>query len=380
MNTSLLVGILLLFHCWVGYPALMMVMAVVHRPRQRTPDPSTLSVTVMIAACNEAENIEARIRNILECRWTGPDLQVLIVSDGSTDQTAQLVRGLAAEDNRIRLLELSPQRGRANAHNEGTLISQGEVIVFSDAETQFEPDFLNRIVAPFDDPSVGFTSGALEYVNDQDGIARSSGIYWRQEQMLRRAESACGVFLLGSGACCAVRRGLFRPIPPTGDVDFTTPLDVVLQGARCVHCPDAIARDRLPDTGGREFRARIRMTSKNLRGTLARWGLAGLLRHPIYSLVLLSHKILKWLTPFLLLAVAGVAVASASDSMPARVVLGCQGLFLVLAILGRVCPRLPVAGHAWNFVLVNIAFGIGVGKALFGAVPAMYRPVSQSAR
>lgn len=380
MSIVLYGGIGLILYCWVGYPVLMAILAAMRRPASFPVGSAPPTVTVMIAAFNEASNLEARIQNIFDCDWEGADLEILVVSDGSTDDTCDLVRSIGARDDRVRLLEVNPQRGRANAHNEGTRIARGDILVFSDAETVFAPKFLEEISAPFADTKVGFASGSLDYANDQEGVAHSAGLYWRQEQALRRAESTCGIFILGSGACCAVRRNLFRDVPPTGDIDFTTPLDVVLQGSRCIHCPDAIAHDVLPDTTNREFRARIRMTSKNLRGTISRWGLKGLLGHPVYSLVLLSHKILKWLTPFLALVVLASSLTLAMGSSLAMTVLIAQVAFLAWAVVGRWCPRLLWAGHAWNFLMVNIAFGIGVGKALLGGVPAMYRPVSQTSR
>ena len=370
----------LIIYCWVGYPVLVMVLAALRRSPSFSQGSASPSITVMIAAFNEADNLESRIRNIFDCDWDDADLEILVVSDGSTDGTCELVRSIGARDDRVRLLEVNPQRGRANAHNEGSRIARGDILVFSDAETVFEPDFLEEIAAPFADTQVGFSSGSLDYANDHEGVARSAGLYWRQEQALRRAESKCGIFILGSGACCAVRRKLFRDVPPTGDIDFTTPLDVVLQGSRCIHCPGAIAHDVLPDTTSREFRARIRMTSKNLRGTISRWGLRGLIRHPVYSLALVSHKILKWLTPFLALMVLASSVVLAFTSWMAMILLIAQAAFLVWALVGRWCSRVLWAGHAWSFLVVNIAFGIGVSKALLGSVPAMYRPVSQTGK
>ena len=199
------------------------------------------------------------------------------------------------------------------------------------------------------------------------------------EQVLRRDESACGLFVFGSGACCAVRRDLFRDVPPTGDIDFTTPLDVALQGSLCIHCPDARAYDVLPESPSREFRARVRMTSKNLHGTLSRWGIGGVLRHPLYSLTILSHKICKWITPFLMILVFACSLALAGQSNIALAILLGQIAFIILAMVGAIFPGLPLVCHAWSFMVANVAFGMGVCKALMGRAPAAYRPLSQGA-
>ena len=119
------------------------------------------------------------------------------------------------------------------------------------------------------------------------------------------------------------------------------------------------------------------MTSKNLHGTISRWGLRGVFRHPVYSWVILSHKIGKWLTPFLMLNVFLFSILLASESVFALTILLMQVAFLVAAFLGAALPGIPWLSHAWSFLVANVAFGIGVGKAAVGRVPASYRPVSQ---
>ncbi len=372
------VGVSVLFYAWIGYPLLVRSISIMCRGSSSGGVPSAM-ITVVIAACNEEKNIAERIKDLEKCRWPSEDVEFLVVSDGSTDRTEEIVREMAADDPRVTLVGIHPQRGRANAHNESAKVARGEILVFTDAETTFEPNFLMEIARPFSDPRVGFASGALFYTNDDKGVARSSGLYWRMEQMLRRDESRSGLFVFGSGACCAVKRELFRDVPPTGDIDFTTPLDVALQGHLCIHCPDAKAYDVLPESSSREFRARVRMTSKNLHGTISRWGIGGILRHPIYTLTILSHKICKWITPFLMILVFACTLALASESAVAQVILLTQFAFILAAMLGALFPRLPLVPHAWSFMVANIAFGMGVCKAMLGRVPAAYRPLSQAA-
>lgn len=374
----LITGMVILVYCWVGYPIMLLGVSVFKATRRWPEHDRSLSVTVIVAACNEEKNLEERIRNVFDCDWNAGAIEVLVVSDGSTDGTASLVRSLAEHDDRVKLLEVSPQQGRAHAHNVGSQVAAGDILVFTDAETSFDTQFIQEITRPFSDDAVAFTSGTLNYTNNQEGIAQSVGLYWKMELALRKLESDCGVFVFGSGACCAVAKSAYRDIPPTGDVDFTTPLDVALQGKRCVHCPGARAYDVLPESSPREFRARVRMTSKNLHGTISRWGIGGISRHPIYTGVILSHKIGKWLTPFFMLLVFVCSLLLASESTFAMVILLAQIAFLSAAILGALFPGLPFLSHAWSFMVANVAFGIGVCKAIFGRVPASYRPVSQS--
>ena len=372
-------GVGLFAYAWVLFPLVMRGLArwTPRKPAGAVPQPPDTwpRLSVVIAALNEAGNLRRRVENIWASDYPSDRIEIVVVSDGSTDETADVVAGLQREDPGLVLLENEVTAGRAASHNRAHEQATGEILVFTDAETAFAPDFLSRICAAFRDPAVGFATGALAFQNGDEGVtAPSVGFYWRFEQLLRQWESDSGLNVFGSGACCAVRRGLFRAIPPTGDVDFTTPLDVVRAGHLCVHEPGAQAYDRAADTPGQEFRARVRMTAKNFRGTLGRWGIGGLLRHPVYSWVLLSHKYARWLTP---LALAGVMVGTAGQAVVTgglvwTGLLGAGGVLLGLAACHD-CPRAPrIAGSLFSFLVANAAFAVGMFDAVRGAVPASY--------
>ncbi len=380
MESLLLFSVAFIFCVWGGYPlVLWMLELCAGNSGEIVPDPSYApGVSVVVAAHNEGKNLAARVDSVFSSEYPRELIEVVVASDGSSDDTVEVVEKMKEKYSRIRLVEIKPQGGRSNAHNHAVPACSGEILVFTDAETVFEKDFLNRIVAPFGDERVGFSSGELHYRNiTSTTVTKSAGFYWRYEFYLRKKESRLGVYAFGSGACCAVRRALYRDIPPTGDVDFTTPLDVVLQGYRCIHVPEAVAFDVMPETPEHEFRARIRMTAKNFSGTLSRWVRGNGFAHPVYTMVIFLHKIGRWVTPFFMLGALFSSIFLL-DGHPVYILgLIVQMLFYALAFLGYLGFRVAPARHAYSFLVVNAGFLLGVLKALFGYVPNAYKPMSQ---
>jgi cellulose synthase/poly-beta-1,6-N-acetylglucosamine synthase-like glycosyltransferase len=334
-------------------------------------------MTVLIAAHNEERNIDSRISNILEMAPVDFDIEVIVASDGSTDKTCDIARAWAVKDYRVTVFETSGARGKVAAHNQGVARAQGQIIVFTDAETEFDRQFLDEIGHAFDDPKNGFASGKLIWRNKSGGVTGENfTLYWRYETWLRKLETTIGIHALGTGACSAVRKSVYRPIAPQADQDFITPLDAVLQGYRTVFVPDAKAYDFVSESASREFRARIRMTAKNFSNTFSHWGLSSFFRFPATSLGLVFHKLFRWLTPYFVatLLISGpVIMAMGAGTLPLMALTACGWAGLGYGLLGAVLPGLPFAGSIWSFMIANAAFAIGVWKALTGQVPTAFR-------
>lgn len=379
--TVFVFSLLFVSYVWLIYPLVLLGLSRILPGKRRGAGGERTelpSITVVIAVHNEAESIGQRIKNIFSNGYPAHLLNVVVASDGSTDATADVVQHLT-QHYAVKYIEQVPQKGRAAAHNLAFPECTGNVLLFTDADTHFEPGVIAKFGEEFCDESVGFASGNLFYRNENaSGVAQSAGLYWRFERILRRLEDDLGLFVFGSGACCAVRRFLFRLLPPTGDVDFTTPLDVALQNHRCIHLDDVIAWDDLPASKEKELRARIRMTSKNLYGTVTRWGLKGIIRHPALSWVIASHKIGRWFTPFGMigLIISNIFILSAGVGYDLFFV--GQILFYLIAFCGYFRLPIPLAAQAYSFCLANLGFLVGVLKALVGRVPSAYVPISKS--
>jgi cellulose synthase/poly-beta-1,6-N-acetylglucosamine synthase-like glycosyltransferase len=341
--------------------------------RERHND-SVPRVSILIPAFNEEKRIKKRIENLLASDYPGDKMEIIIASDGSSDRTVEFAEAYA--DDGVIVLEFKSNRGRASVQNDGVREAGGEIVIFTDAETVFEKDFIKCIKRRFEDPAVGCAVGNLVYDTRNSAISSSEGIYFRYEKMIRQLESDLGILATATGACMAVRRELWRDLTPIDDSDFTTPLDVILQGRRVVYAPDAVAYDVPASTVRGELRSRIRQTSKNLIGTLKRWGVKGWFRHFIVSWGLFSHKILRWLTPFFMLTAFISNLFLLDEGSLYRAAFTVQAAFYALALAGLlgelVKKRVPIGSPVFSFCVANIGMGLGVIKGLAGRAPAAY--------
>jgi cellulose synthase/poly-beta-1,6-N-acetylglucosamine synthase-like glycosyltransferase len=273
------------------------------RPCKYKAEDITPSVTMVLAAHNEAANIGPKLENVLALDYPSERMNVVVASDGSNDGTDEIVR--RCEGPRVRLLSLN-RCGKAAALNAAAAAARGEILVFSDANSMYVPDALRALVRPFADPLVGGVAGDQRYVAEGRGDAITSGeqSYWNLDRMLKTAESRAGNVISATGAIYAVRRSLFRPVPDGVTDDFFTSTGVISQGYRLIFAPDAIAFEPVAATAELEFGRKVRVITRGLRGVLVRRDLLDPRNHGFYAVQLLSHKLLRRMMVFPL-AVAG---------------------------------------------------------------------------
>jgi cellulose synthase/poly-beta-1,6-N-acetylglucosamine synthase-like glycosyltransferase len=323
----------LIAYTYVGYPLLVAVAGWVMR-RDVAKACTFPSLSVVIAAFDEEDEIEARIRNVLDSLYPHGKLEVVIASDGSTDGT--VARARLAGQTRVRVLDL-PRRGKAAALAAGARSARGDVLVFTDANTKFRADTLYRLALNFGDPQVGGVAGNTEYRvgADAESTGRGEDLYWRYDTWLKRQESRTGSVVSAHGGIYAVRRELFRPVEDAGVTDdFAISTAVVEQGRRLVFDPDVIAWERPMSKGSVEFRRRIRLMTRGVRSVLLRRRLLDPIHYGFYSVALFSRKVLRRLLPltFPVLFVASVVIASRSPFFAA--VAAAQVALLTLAVIG----------------------------------------------
>jgi cellulose synthase/poly-beta-1,6-N-acetylglucosamine synthase-like glycosyltransferase len=344
------------------------------------PSRNAAPFSMIVAAHNEEENIIRKIAEVVPALALDSKNELIIVSDHSSDGTI-----LAAESivqPRIRVLDNAGFRGKAGATNHAVLHAQNEYLVFSDVETRVPTETITKMVAMLGRPYVGCVNAQIIFANESgDKVADAAGLYWRFEMWLRAIETSLNLYATSSGPCMAVRRSLFKELPSTGDVDFTTPLDVIEAGYACVHMADCPAFDVMPQGADVEFKVRVRMVAKNFSGTIARWGWRNVVRRPLYTWALYSHKIVRWLTPFFLLCTLSTSVLLIGRSWIYDPALALQLVFYGAAIAGWIAHRYnkawPIVPQVYAFVLANAAFFIGVLKSLLGGAPAFYVPTRQ---
>lgn len=374
LEGTFLLSALVLSYTWIGY-GLLLALVRCFRKLHIEKRPFTPRVSIIVAAKNEESRIRGRIEDLLCLDYPAGELEIIVASDGSTDHTAPIVRSFS--DDRVRLLEFPKTRGRAAVHNDAVRAATGEILVFTDAATRFARFFLRNVVANFADPCVGCVSGVLVFQNQEaSALARQRGLYWRYEYWLRRLESESGVFACASGPCMAVRKRLYRPLSDTSyDVDFLTPLDVVEAGALVLQEDEAIAFDEMFSTPQQELRAQIRMVSRNLCGYLDRRFLLNSRAHAWFAWSILSHKVLRWMTPFflVLLFVSSALLAVRGQARPLWL---AQIVFYAAALIGWLQVRAgrpaPVVSAPFAFCLANLGFLLGVLRCFRSERIAVY--------
>src|SRR5436309_5616169 len=359
---------LLLAYTWVGYPVLLWVLRQFFaRKIARAPQQNAPKISIIIAVRNEEDNIAARLIDCTNLEYPADRLEIVIVSDNSTDKIEEIVKEFAERDSRIRLLVASGQSGKSAAPNLGMEHARGDILFFTDADTRTRPDTLAVLMENFADPNVGLVTANVYLGQPGNAVAEGQGMYWRFELFLRKLESELGILVTGSGQLLLMRKELYRPLQPVYGDDCVLPLDVRLQGHRVVQDARVVVYDIMPNSIKGELRARIRMTARNWTGTLSRAAILNPFRFPLTSWSLISHKLLRWLTPFFLavLLVANVALAWRGQWVVLCVL---QILFYLGAWIGwwRARKGEPawVFAYPFAFCLANIGFLLGMVKVM----------------
>ena len=364
----LLAAIGAIIYTWVVYPVALRSLLLIVRRRAGAAQETrkTPVVSIIIAAHNEEQTIAAKLRNCLELAYPPEQIEIIVASDASTDRTSEIVHAMADDEQRIRWVESKARAGKSGVQNLAAAHARGDLLLFTDTGTRMPAECLATMVEHFADPRVGLVTATVYFGEPADAVEKGQSAYWRYELFLRSAESDLGILSTGSGQALLVWRGLFCPLPACYGDDCIMPLDVRLQGFHVIHCREAIVFDSMPSSIGGELRARIRMTSRNWSGTWSRPAIFNPLRFPMTAVGLVSHKLLRWLSPFFLAAifVSNTALAFAGKALSLWwIQLGFYGSAFLGWQLVRNHKRSWVFGYPFSFCLANAGFLFGMIKA-----------------
>ena len=324
-------SIALVVYTFVGYPAIVGVLARV-RPRPVRSSPGfEPHVSVVVLAYNEAEIIRDKLENTRALDYPRDRLEILVVADGSDDATAEVANQVEG----VRVLHEPERRGKLAAMNRGAAAADGEILVFSDANNRYSPNVLRELVAPFADPSVGVVTGR-KAIDDGEGrpLDRAEGLYWRYESKIKEWETSIGSVTAVAGEILAFRRDAFpAPRPGTMNEDFVQAMLAALSGWRVIYAPRALSLERASATVADEATRRSRLVTG--RGQALRELLPLAVRkNPVYAWQIASHKGLRPLVPFAMVAAAFSNVSLARDARWARGLLALQVAFYAAAAAG----------------------------------------------
>jgi|SRR5579863_10020746 len=350
-------------YVYLGYPLLIWALQAVFGSSPRKP-PIEPSVSLLVAAYNEAAVIGEKIKNSLGLDYPADKLEIVVASDGSKDATADIVRALAAESGgRVRLLDFQVNRGKTTVLNDAVPELRNEIVAFSDASSMLAPDSLRILVQHFSDPRIGAASGVYRLLQkDKAHLGSQEDLYWKYETFLKVQEAKVGAFTGAHGSLYAIRRELY-PFPSANTIndDFTIPIRILERGHRVGYEPAAVAYEEAHEMEG--FSRRVRIMAGNIEQIREIKGLLWPPR-PLVVFCLLSHKTGRLLVPVFLLATLATNIALRNEFPYNWLLLG-QVLFYGLALIGSRFKLKPkVLRLPYYFCMINSALFAWVYHAL----------------
>ena len=364
-------------YVYVGYPILIGLLGwLMPKPvRQADIEPT---VTLLISAFNEEHILGEKLKNALELDYPKSKMEILVISDASTDRTDQIVRSFS--DQGVALLRMEERGGKTLGLNAAMKVAKSDIVIFSDANIMYRIDTIRRLVQNFADVSVGCATGDSQYVDDPHSAAHAQeNSYWGYERFIRSMESMVASTVGGDGAIFAIRRELYQPLSPETINDLVIPLQIVVKGYRAVFEPTAIGREPSAGDFRKEFRRKRRIVNRSWRGVMSVPGVLNPFRVGMFAWQVWSHKVLRWLVlPFLLIGFLGCLSAYELGTVYqigvwggiASILVATAGPFFPSS-LGGVSKLIQTVFY---FYLVNLAAILGVAKALGGRVDRIWVP------
>ncbi len=371
-----------LAYVYAGYPLVVYLAGIIlSKPLRRgNIEPP---VTVLITAFNEESDIRAKIENTLRIEYPREKLEILVASDGSTDRTDDIVQEMS--DRGVSLYRQEGRLGKTVTQNNAVARASGEIILFSDATTEYSPDVLRRVLPAFADGTVGCVAGRLVYVDENEtNIGAGTMSYWSYETFLKTAESKACSLIGASGCLYAVRRSAYRAMYPEACSDFLICTELYRRGLRSVFEPEAVCFERTNRRTDDEFRMRVRVISQTFTDLWRNADMLNPFTSGFYAVQMISHKVLRYAVPLLLvlLFVADIVLVVGHVSVIYPLILVAQSMFYSLAFVGwlleRAGRRVAPLVFPLYFVLANLAAVIAFVRFVRGERVVTWEPVRDS--
>jgi len=369
MESVFSVLLITILYIYFGYPVILVLLGFLRRSGLLKKGDNIPKVTLIITAHNEGKIIREKIENTLSLDYPKDKLEIIVASDGSTDETNEIV---AQYENRgIKLDRLFERKGKTAAQNEAVLKSSGEVIVFSDADALCARDAIKKLVRNFDDKRVGCVCGELKYTNLSGNVAgKGENLYWKYEKFLKRKESQVSSLLGVTGSMYAVCRALYVPLEEYIISDFVEPLEIVKNKYKVVYEPEAISFHKTSADMKTEFKRKTRTVARGIRGLISEGELLNPFKYGIFSIQLISHKLLRWTVPLFLIGLFVLNLFLWDNGNIYRSLLIFQIVFYLSALIGwlfeLIGSKIKLFYIPYYFCMVNLAALIGWFKYLTG--------------
>jgi len=356
----------LLFYIYFGYPLLLAIISSFVPKRQPKPG-FTPTISILIAAYNEEAGIARKLEQTLALDYPADKIEILVLSDSSSDRTDEVV--LSFKDPRIRLLRVSPRLGKTNAQNHGVPEAHGDILVFSDATTIYHRQALRYLACNYENPRVGAVSGRYQYFDVHDSTTGTSTVaFWNYENWIKTMQSRIRTISGCCGCIYSVRRSVYTKLPHDIISDLVQPLWAIKKGFLVKFEDRALAYEETTKSAAEEFSMRVRVVTRGMRGVLSVADLLNPLAHPWIAFQLTSHKVLRWLAGFFLLALFASSAVLAAKSHYVYVFL-LQALFYGCALVSTVIHprgRFKILGIPLYFCTLNWAAIVSLKEIMIG--------------
>lgn len=360
MEELIVILLIIMLYSYVGYPLTLIIFSFFSKNHVLKNDQFLPEVSLLIAAFNEEDTIADKIKNSLELNYPKNKIEIVVVSDGSTDRTDEIVKTFEKEG--VRLFRVEGRVGKTEARNQAVLAMRHEIIVFSDATAIYEKDAILKLVRNFADPSVGMVSGNLLYVDKGQGsMGPATKLYWNYEKSIKKAQSRLYTLTGAVGCINAFRRRLYHVLPPNIIEDFTEPLMIVAQDYRIVYEEEAISYERTTQKPSQEFNMRVRVIRGGMKGFIYAFRRLNFKKHSLVLFQLFCHKVLRWLMPIFLimLFISNLASFIMNNNVMADLLMVAQFICYSAALLGMLWKPPGIIGKLISiptyFVIVNTA-------------------------
>jgi cellulose synthase/poly-beta-1,6-N-acetylglucosamine synthase-like glycosyltransferase len=368
---------MMLVYVYVLFPVLVRLLA----SRFGAVVPETgqpLSVSIIVTAYNEEKGILEKLENLLALDYPSDLLDIIVVSDASSDATDQLVRDCGAD--RVQLLRIEGRKGKTSCQNAAAAIAQGDILVFTDATTRLDAYALRALIGRFYSADVGCVAGRLMYVSRTENVTGRGGeAYWDYEIKLRVAESALGSLIGVSGCLYAVRRNAYRAINPGLISDFVISMKMREQSLRTVLAANAVCYEETLNRGSHEMSMRVRVAIRSINALIYERRFLNPWRYGLFAWQLWSHKLLRYASPFLWLIALGANLVLALKHPLYFALLACQIAIILAGTVGFALQsrlaNLGVLNKPYYFLLTNIASFLGALRYARGERMVTWKPL-----
>ncbi len=364
-------------YVYVGYPLLAWLVGRLF-PKPVRAGACEPTVTVLITAFNEASSIRGKIDNTLKLDYPADKLEILVASDGSTDETDEIVREFASRE--VKLFRQEGRVGKTATQNNAVRQASGEIILFSDATTIYREDSLKALLPAFADETVGCVAGRLVYRDpEMSNVGKGARGYWGYETQLKMSESRACSLIGASGCIYAVRRSAYEPMYAEACSDFLISSVLYRKGLRTVFEPDAVCYEDTNREAGNELSMRVRVIVQTFTDLWLNRDMMNPGKSGFFAVELISHKVLRYAVPLVLIVLLASNFLLAIGSIFYTVTLLAQLTFYLMALGGWITEqtghRLTLLAMPLYFVLANVASLVGFYKFLRGERLARWEPI-----